>query len=83
MTFLAKRAVVPQHAWRAESAGSKDPNGWDPSWPSGSASVFPDSSRVNPQLTIMALSLRLADHLAELLGGQRDRSGEAKIEMAG
>ncbi len=27
------------------------------------ASVFPDSPGVNPQLTIMALSLRLADHL--------------------
>ena len=31
------------------------------------ASVLPDSPGVNPQVTIMALSLRLADHLAEHL----------------
>ncbi len=31
------------------------------------ASVFPDSPRINPQITIMALSLRLADHLAARL----------------
>ena len=31
------------------------------------ASVFPESPRVNPQWTIMALSLRLADRLAEEL----------------
>ncbi|MBM3267268.1 MAG: GMC family oxidoreductase [Candidatus Sericytochromatia bacterium] len=33
------------------------------------ASVFPDSPRVNPQITIMALSLRLADRLAGASAG--------------
>jgi choline dehydrogenase-like flavoprotein len=32
-----------------------------------SASVFPTSSQANPTLTIVAMSLRLADHLAETL----------------
>ncbi|MBI4563257.1 MAG: GMC family oxidoreductase N-terminal domain-containing protein [Planctomycetes bacterium] len=31
------------------------------------ASVFPESPGVNPQVTIMALSLRLGDHLASLM----------------
>jgi choline dehydrogenase-like flavoprotein len=33
-----------------------------------SAAVFPTSSQANPTLTIAALSLRLADHIAESLG---------------
>lgn len=32
-----------------------------------SASVFPTSSQANPTLTIVAMSLRLADHIAETL----------------
>ncbi|HSH88040.1 MAG TPA: GMC family oxidoreductase [Methylophilus sp.] len=33
-----------------------------------SAAVFPTSSQANPTLTITAISLRLADHIAETLG---------------
>jgi len=33
-----------------------------------SAAVFPTSSQANPTLTIVAMSLRLADHIAEVLG---------------
>jgi choline dehydrogenase-like flavoprotein len=34
-----------------------------------SSAVFPTSSQANPVLTIVALALRLADHLKELTTG--------------
>ena len=44
-------------------AGCSDAEGGEPRVTVCDASVLPDSPGVNPQVTIMALSLRLADHL--------------------
>jgi len=38
-----------------------------------SSAVFPTSSQANPTLTITAMSLRLADHLATILGADKQK----------
>ena len=43
------------------------------------AAVLPDTPGVNPQLTIMALSLRLADRLSAELGGKRQPAHDDPI----
>jgi choline dehydrogenase-like flavoprotein len=48
-----------------------------------SPSVFPTSSQANPALTIVALSLRLADHLKTLAsGGARRAAVRPKVMEA-
>jgi choline dehydrogenase-like flavoprotein len=44
------------------------------------AAVFPTSSQANPTLTIVALALRLADHLRRTYSNSRDATGAATHE---